>query len=144
MADLVDTERTAELNAAAVDAEVAVADNSGLSELAAEGLAVAVPVDAPPRALAEVLADVARRPYPSLRICRHQTTVSTSSSACGEIPSGPYGEGQALSRFTTLDQRMEYPVGRHHGRRAAGRDTCSTNGERAANGTTISVLVDRR
>ena len=39
-------------------------DTSGLSELAVQGLAVAVPVDAPPRALAEVLAEVARRSDP--------------------------------------------------------------------------------
>jgi glycosyltransferase involved in cell wall biosynthesis len=52
------------MEAVALGRKVVVADTSGLSELAAEGLAVAVPVDAPPRALAEVLADVARRPDP--------------------------------------------------------------------------------
>jgi glycosyltransferase involved in cell wall biosynthesis len=52
------------MEAVALERKVVVADTSGLSELAAEGLAVAVPVDAPPRALAEVLADVARRPDP--------------------------------------------------------------------------------
>ncbi len=52
------------MEAVALGCKVVVADNSGLSELAAEGLAVAVPVDASPRHLAEVLADVARRPDP--------------------------------------------------------------------------------
>lgn len=37
------------MDAVALGRKVVVADNSGLSELAAEGLAVAVPVDAPPR-----------------------------------------------------------------------------------------------
>ena len=52
------------MEAIALGRKVVVADTSGLSELAAEGLAVAVPVDAPPRALAQVLADVAHRPDP--------------------------------------------------------------------------------
>jgi glycosyltransferase involved in cell wall biosynthesis len=52
------------MEAVALGRKVVVADTSGLSELAVQGLAVAVPVDAPPRALAEVLADVARRPDP--------------------------------------------------------------------------------
>ena len=52
------------MEAVALGRKVVVADTSGLSELAAEGLAVAVPVDAPPHVLAGVLADVARRPDP--------------------------------------------------------------------------------
>ncbi|HXY28918.1 MAG TPA: glycosyltransferase, partial [Acidimicrobiales bacterium] len=52
------------MEAVALQRKVVVADTSGLSELAAEGLAVAVPVNTPPRALAQVLADVARRPDP--------------------------------------------------------------------------------
>jgi glycosyltransferase involved in cell wall biosynthesis len=52
------------MEAIALGRKVVVADTSGLSELATEGLAVAVPVDASPRALAEVLAEVARRPDP--------------------------------------------------------------------------------
>jgi glycosyltransferase involved in cell wall biosynthesis len=52
------------MEAVALERKVVVADTSGLSELAAEGLAVAVPADASPRTLAEVLADVARRPDP--------------------------------------------------------------------------------
>jgi glycosyltransferase involved in cell wall biosynthesis len=52
------------MEAVALGRKVVVADTSGLSELAVQGLAVAVPVDAPPRALAEVLAEVARRPDP--------------------------------------------------------------------------------
>ncbi len=52
------------MEAVALERKVVVADTSGLSELAAEGLAVAVPTDASPHTLAEVLADVARRPDP--------------------------------------------------------------------------------
>ena len=65
------------MEAVALGRKVVVADNSGLSELAAEGLAVAVPADAPPRALADVLADVgapSRSRRPRLadmgRLCR--------------------------------------------------------------------------
>jgi glycosyltransferase involved in cell wall biosynthesis len=52
------------VEAIALGRKAVVADTSGLSELAAEGLAVAVPLDSTPRALAQVLADVARRPDP--------------------------------------------------------------------------------
>ena len=52
------------MEAVGLGRKVIVADTSGLSELAAEGLAVPVPVDASPRALAHALADVARRPDP--------------------------------------------------------------------------------
>jgi glycosyltransferase involved in cell wall biosynthesis len=52
------------MEAVALGRKVVVADTSGLSELATEGLAVAVPVDASPRALAGVLADVVLRPDP--------------------------------------------------------------------------------
>jgi glycosyltransferase involved in cell wall biosynthesis len=48
------------MEAVALGRKVVVADTSGLSELAAEGLATAVPVDASPQVLAEVLARVAR------------------------------------------------------------------------------------
>jgi glycosyltransferase involved in cell wall biosynthesis len=52
------------MEAVALGRKVVVADTSGMSELAVQGLAVAVPVNTSPRALAEVLADVARRPDP--------------------------------------------------------------------------------
>ncbi len=52
------------MEALAVGRKVVVADTSGLSELASEGLATAVPPNASPRLLAGVLARVARRPDP--------------------------------------------------------------------------------
>jgi glycosyltransferase involved in cell wall biosynthesis len=48
------------MEAVALGRKVVVADTSGMSELAAEGLATAVPVDASPQVLAGVLARVAR------------------------------------------------------------------------------------
>ena len=53
-----------EAHPVAVMEAVALGRKVVVAELAVQGLAVAVPVDAPPRALAEVLADVARRPDP--------------------------------------------------------------------------------
>lgn len=50
------------MEALALGRKVVVADTSGLSELASEGLATAVPADASPRLLAGVLARVAARP----------------------------------------------------------------------------------
>ena len=52
------------MEALALGRKVVVADTSGLSELAAEGLATAVPPNAPPRELAGVLARVAALPDP--------------------------------------------------------------------------------
>ena len=52
------------VEAVALGRKVVVADTSGLSELATEGLATAVPVDASPQFLAGVLAHVARNPDP--------------------------------------------------------------------------------
>ena len=52
------------IEAISLGRKVVLADTSGLSELAAEGLAVAVPLDSTPHALAQVLLDVARRPDP--------------------------------------------------------------------------------
>ncbi len=52
------------MEAVALGRKVVVADTSGLSELATEGLATAVPVDASPQVLAGVLARVARGPDP--------------------------------------------------------------------------------
>ncbi len=50
------------MEALALGRKVVVADTSGLSELASEGLASAVPLEASPRLLAQVLARVAARP----------------------------------------------------------------------------------
>lgn len=52
------------MEALALGRRVVVADTSGLSELAREGLATAVAPDTQPRALARVLADVAAGPAP--------------------------------------------------------------------------------
>jgi glycosyltransferase involved in cell wall biosynthesis len=52
------------VEAVALGRKVVVADTSGLSELATEGLAVAVPVGSSPEFLAGVLARVARDPDP--------------------------------------------------------------------------------
>lgn len=67
------------MEAVALGRKVVVADTSGLSELAAQGLAVAVPAHASPRALAEVLADVARRPDPD------PPTLPTWDDCVGEL-----------------------------------------------------------
>ena len=53
------------MEALALGRKVVVADTSGLSELASEGLATAVPPNASPRYLAGVLARVAARPDPA-------------------------------------------------------------------------------
>jgi glycosyltransferase involved in cell wall biosynthesis len=52
------------MEALALGRKVVVADTSGLSELASEGLATAVPPNVPPRALADVLARVAAQADP--------------------------------------------------------------------------------
>jgi glycosyltransferase involved in cell wall biosynthesis len=53
------------MEALALGRKVVVADTSGLSELASEGLATAVPPNASPRLLAGVLSRVAARPDPA-------------------------------------------------------------------------------
>ena len=53
------------MEALALGRKVVVADTSGLSELASEGLATAVLPNASPRVLADVLARVAARPDPA-------------------------------------------------------------------------------
>jgi glycosyltransferase involved in cell wall biosynthesis len=53
------------MEALALGRKVLVADTSGLSELAVEGLAAAVPVNASPRELARALLDVASGPGPA-------------------------------------------------------------------------------
>jgi len=55
------------MEALALGRKVVVADTSGLSELASEGLATAVPPNASSRVLARVLARVAARPDPAPR-----------------------------------------------------------------------------
>jgi glycosyltransferase involved in cell wall biosynthesis len=52
------------MEALALGRKVVVADTSGLTELASEGLATSVPPDAPPRVLADVLDRVAALPDP--------------------------------------------------------------------------------
>ena len=53
------------MEALALGRKVLVADTSGLSELAVEGLAAAVPVNVSPRELARALLDVASGPGPA-------------------------------------------------------------------------------
>jgi hypothetical protein len=51
---------------------------------------------------------------PSSRICRHGTTALTRSSASTANSFGrEFGEGNALSQFTTFDQYLEHSVGRY-------------------------------
>ncbi len=77
------------IEAIALGRKAVVADNSGLSELAAEGLAVAVPLDSSPRALAQVLADVARRPDPvAPKLPTWDDCVDEICELYGEILSG--------------------------------------------------------
>jgi glycosyltransferase involved in cell wall biosynthesis len=73
------------MEAVALGRKVVVADTSGLSELAAQGLATAVPLDASPLALAEVLSRVARSADPPI------PTLPTWDD-CAEALVGLYGE----------------------------------------------------
>ncbi len=52
------------MEALALDRKIVVADTSGLTEFATDGLATAVQLDAPPRELAKVLVSVAAAPEP--------------------------------------------------------------------------------
>jgi glycosyltransferase involved in cell wall biosynthesis len=73
------------VEAVALGRKAVVADTSGLSELAAEGLATAVPVDASPQVLAGVLARVARGPDPVV-------PALPTWDDCAEEVLGLYGE----------------------------------------------------
>jgi glycosyltransferase involved in cell wall biosynthesis len=73
------------MEAVALGRKVVVADTSGLSELATEGLATAVPVDASPQVLAGVLARVARGPDPVV-------PALPTWDDCAEEVLGLYGE----------------------------------------------------
>jgi glycosyltransferase involved in cell wall biosynthesis len=73
------------MEAVALGRKVVVADTSGMSELAAEGLATAVPVDTSPQALAGVLARVARAADPVV-------PALPTWDDCAEEVLGLYGE----------------------------------------------------
>jgi glycosyltransferase involved in cell wall biosynthesis len=86
------------VEAIALGRKAVVADTSGLSELAAEGLAVAVPLDSTPYALAQVLADVARRPDPvAPNLPTWDDCVDEICQMYGEMLSGASMEGGARS-----------------------------------------------
>ncbi len=81
------------MEALALGRKVVVADTSGLSELASEGLATAVAPDAPPRVLAGVLARVAAAPDPAVPDLPTWDGCADQLLALYEevLPSGPVG-----------------------------------------------------
>ena len=109
------------MEALALGRKVVVADTSGLSELASEGLATAVPPNASPGVLAGVLARVAAQSairWPPT--CRPGTTVQTSSSnsttrsflpaLTAEATLARWGDGPRSQRIVGLLSLAAFPI----------------------------------
>ena len=93
------------MEALALGRKVVVADTSGLSELASEGLATAVPPNVSPRELAGVLARLAVAPDPGAPTCRPGTAVPINSSHCTRRPER--GTESGNDRFTQQRSNVE-------------------------------------